>query len=159
MARQDDDEIVTIFLRPHPPNTSTSSKQFQSWPVIRLVVPIGVSHISSWLQEIQSKEWEERTKNKRTIRTWVNSRRLSCDTLHSLCICRLTVAWIFCEISTNHEECWLILTALLSLLLDSISCRLVSSVVRCRLPTALLPRPSLTPLGSFFQLFDSRSFA
>ena len=68
-----------------------------------LVVPIGVSHISLWPQEIQSREWEKRTKNKRTIWAWVNSsaRRLSCDTLHSICICRQTLAWISSEISTK----------------------------------------------------------
>ena len=51
-----------------------------------LVVTIRASHISSWLQEIQSREWEERTKNKEQTRAWFNSsaRRLSCDTLHYL---------------------------------------------------------------------------
>ena len=34
----------------------------------QLVVPIGASHISLRLQEIQSREWEK--KNKRTIRAW-----------------------------------------------------------------------------------------
>ena len=67
------------------------------------MAPIGVSYISSWLQEIQSREWEKRTKNKRTIWAWVNAsaRRLSFDTLHSLCICRLALAWISSEISTK----------------------------------------------------------
>ena len=56
-------------------------------------------------QEIQSREWEKRTKNKRTIWAWVNSsaRRLSCDTVHTLCICRLTLAWISSEISTKLQ--------------------------------------------------------
>ena len=41
----------------------------------------------------------------------------------------------------------------------SLSCRLVPSAVQCRLPTALLPRPSPTAvsLSSFFQLLDWRS--
>ena len=74
---------VTIPLR--SPEYVNFFEPFQPWPVIHLVVPIGVSHISSWLQEIQSREWEKRAKNKRTIWAWVNSsaRRLSCDTLHS----------------------------------------------------------------------------
>ena len=55
--------------------------------------------------------------------------------------CRQTLACISSENSTNHEECWLILTGLPSLLLDPISCRLVSSAVRCRLPTAPSPSP------------------
>ena len=73
----------------------------------QLVVPIGASHISSLLQEIQSREWEERTKNKRTIRTWVNSKckKRSYVTLHSLSICRLMLVWISSENSTTHEEC------------------------------------------------------
>ena len=49
-------------LGPHV--TSTSLNHFTSWPGDQLVVPIGASHISSWLQEIQSREWEK--KNKRT---------------------------------------------------------------------------------------------
>ena len=62
------------------------------------------SHISSWLQEIQSREWEERTKNKRTIWTWVNSKckKRSYVTLCiPLCICRLTLARISSEIFTK----------------------------------------------------------
>ena len=116
-----------------------------------LAVPIGVSHISSWLQEIQSREWEKRTKNKRTIGAWVSSKckKRSYVTLHSLCICRLSLACSFCEISTSHEECWLILTGLPSLILDPISCWLVSSAVRCRLPTATRRHPSPTLLSGF----------
>ena len=47
------------------------------------------------------------------MRAWVNSSasRLSCDILHSLCICRLSLTCISSEISTKIEECWLILTA------------------------------------------------
>ena len=36
------------------------------------------------------------------------------------------LAWISCENSTTHEECWFILTGLPSLLLHSPSCQLVS---------------------------------
>ena len=73
---------------------------------------------------------EKNKKNKRTIWAWLNlsARRLSCDTLHSLYICRLSLTCSFCEISTSHEECGLILTGLPSLLLEPISCRLVSSL-------------------------------
>ena len=67
-------------------------------------------------------------------------------TLHSLYICRLTLAWIFSEISTNYEECCLILTGLPSLLLDSISCRLVSSLsgvdLNCSTATQRLSSPT-----------------
>ena len=107
------------------------------------MVPIGVSHISSWLQEIKSREWEERTKNKRTIWAWVNSsaRRLSCDTLHSLCICRLSLAWISGEISTKLLGMPTHLDRSSLTALDSLTCRLVSSAVQCRLPTATLHLP------------------
>ena len=48
-------------------------------------------------------------------------------------IYRLTLAWISSENSTTHEECWLILTRLTSLLW--ISSHLTGlSAVRCRLP-------------------------
>ena len=57
-----------------------------------------------------------------------------------LCICRLTLTCILREISTKLEECWLILTGLPSLLLDSLSCRLVTSAVRCRLATRVTLR-------------------
>ena len=44
-----------------PPRYINFFKPFQSWPVNHLVFPIGVSYISSWLQELQSREWEKRT--------------------------------------------------------------------------------------------------
>ena len=117
------------------------------------MVPIGVSHISSWLQEIQSREWEERTKSKRTIWAWVKSKckKRSYVTLHSLCIYRLTLAWISSENSTTHEEFWLILTGLSSLLLGSLSCRVVTSAIRCRLATRVTLR-QLPSVSSFVQL-------
>ena len=68
-----------------------------------LVVPIGVSHISLRHKKYNQGSGRKRTKNKRTIWAWVNSsaRRLCCDTLHSLCICRLTLVCISSEISTK----------------------------------------------------------
>ena len=95
---------------------------------------------------------EKEQTNKRTIWTWVNSKcqKRSYVKLHSLCICRLTLAWISSENSTTHEECWLILTGLPSLRLDP-----VSSAVRCRLATRVTLR-QLTSLSPFFQ-FLSRS--
>ena len=134
-----------------PPEYIKFFKPFQSWPVNNLVVPIGVSHISSWLQEIQSREWEKRTKNKRTIWACINSRArwLSCDTLRSLCICRLTLAWISSEISTKllgiptHLD-WSSLTAAGLYFMPT-----GLSAVRCRLPTALLRLPSPTASSRF----------
>ena len=70
-----------------------------------------------------------------------------------MCICRLTLAWISSENSTTHEECCLILTCLGSLLLDPLSCRLVTSAVRCRLATRVT-LCQLTSLSSFVQLLS-----
>ena len=50
---------------PRPPEYINFFKPFYFLAGDQLVVPIGASHISSWLQEIQSKEWEKRT-NERT---------------------------------------------------------------------------------------------
>ena len=151
---------MTIPTR--PPLHQLLRNNFTSWSVILLVIPIGVSHISSWLQGKQSREWEKRTKNKRAIWAWVNSsaRRLSCDTLHSLCICRLTLAWISSEISTKllgmpTRLDWSSLTAAGLYLMPT-----GLSAVRCRLPTALLHLPSPTAFSaSLFQLLDSHSLA
>ena len=112
----------------------------------------GITHFFMATRNTIKGVGEKGTTNKRTIWAWVNSsaRRLSCDTLHSFCICRLTLAWISSEISTKLLG---MLTNLdwssLVLLLDSISCRLVSSAVRCRLPTALLRLPLLTAFCRF----------
>ena len=52
---------------------------------------------------IQPRKWGK--KNKRTIWAWVNSKskKGGSVTLHSLCIYRLTLACIFCEISTKQK--------------------------------------------------------
>ena len=109
----------------------------------------GIAHFFQ-ATEIQSRELEEGTKNKRGLGlTQVQEEEL-CNTLHSLYICRLTLAWISSEISSNYEECCLILTGLLpSLLLDSISCRLVSSLSGVDCPTATLCLSSPTAFSEF----------
>ena len=146
---------VTIPLRPPPLH-----QLFRTISILasdHLVVPIGVSHISSRLQEIRSREWEK--KNKRTNKqyAWINSKCKKRGYV-TLCIpCRLTVACISSKNSTKLEECCLILTGLPSLLLDPISsdwsfCCPVST------PSATFHRPSL-PLGSFVQLSDGRSLS
>ena len=62
-----------------------------------------ISLVQFWPQEIQSREWEK--KNKRTIWAWVNSsaRRLSWDTLHSLCFCRLSLMRSFFFLRNFHK--------------------------------------------------------
>ena len=71
----------------------------------QLVVPIGASHISLRLQEIQSREWEEREQtNKRPICLGLIQSARQGVMQHSafpVCICRLTPMWISSETSTN----------------------------------------------------------
>ena len=118
-----------------------------------LVVPIGASHISSWLQEIQSREWEKKNKEQTSNKAWVKCKKIK---LWHCIPCRLKLACISSKISTKLKECWLILTGLPSLLLDPISCRLVSSAVRCWVLTAPLRRPSPTASSGFLHPTPSR---
>ena len=116
------------------------------------MVPTGISHISSRLQKYnQGSGWKEQRTNERYGLVQLKCKRVK---LWHCIPYRLTLAGISSENSTNHEECWLILTGLPSLLLDPISCRLVSSVsgVDCQLPLSVACR-QLPPLGSFVQLY------
>ena len=69
-------------------------------------------------------------------------------TLHSLCICRLTLACILRKISTKLLGMPTHLWLSSSLLLNSSPHRLLSSAVRCQLPLCVSLR-QLTSLGSF----------
>ena len=62
-----------------------------------------ITHFFYGHKKYNPRSGRKRTKDKRTKWTWVNSsaRRLSCDTLHSFCISRLTLACISSEISTK----------------------------------------------------------
>ena len=115
----------------------------------------------------------KRTKNKRTIWTRVNSKckKGGFVTLHSLCICILTLACICAKLLQATRNASSSLTVFLtadrcrlrnanssclssSLSLDSISCRLVSSAVRCWLPLCVSLRQ--LPLWLLFcQLLSS----
>ena len=68
---QSEDKFILVFVRIPPRPTTEYVNFFKPFYFLagdHLVVPIGASHISSWLQEIQSREWEEREQtNKRTI--------------------------------------------------------------------------------------------
>ena len=110
----------------------------------------------------------KKTKSKRTIWAWVNSKckKGSFVTLHSLCLCRLSPAYIcakFLQATRNADSS---LTAFLtadryrlktanssclssSLPLDSISRRQVSSVVRCRLPLNVTLRQLTSGFSGF----------
>ena len=113
------------------------------------MVPIGASHISLRLQEIQSREWEKKNKRTNEQYAWVNSsaRRELSNTAFPACICRLTQAWILAKILLHYQECQPILIGLLSLVLDplmptglsAVPCRLVTRVtLRQLLPWAPL---------------------
>ena len=94
----------------------------------------GITHFFQATRNTTKGVGEKKTKNKRTI--WLGSTQVQegqVVTVHSLCICRLTLACTLREISTSHEECWLILTGLPSPLLDSISC---DWFLRCPVSTA-----------------------
>ena len=75
-----------------------------SWPVIHIVVSAGVFHISLWPQEYNRGCGRKRTNDKRTIWAWVKSKckKGKFVTLHSLCICRLTLACILRETSPSY---------------------------------------------------------
>ena len=139
---------VTIPLR--PPVLIDFFETILSWPVIHLVVPIGVSHISLWPQEIHRGSGRKRTKNKRTIWAWVNSKckKGSSVTSHSQCICWLTLTCIYREISTKprgmltHLD-WSSLTAPGPYLMPT-------GLFCCPLSTAPLRHPSTTAFCRFF---------
>ena len=99
---------------------------------------------------------------------WVNSseRRLSCDTLHSLCICRLTLACISSEISTKllgmptHPDWpsltasgpYLMSTGLFCCPVSAANCHSASPFANCFLwvpsSNSWLPFPCLLPVAS-----------
>ena len=144
-------------------------KPFQVLAGDHLVFPTGVSHISLRHKKYNQGSGRKRTKNKRTIGAWVSSKckKRSYVTLHSLCICRLTLAWISSEISTkllgmpSHLD-WSSLTAAeLSLIPTGLFCCPVltahcpsaSPVANCLLSGFLLPSlwlafPRLLPVAS-----------
>ena len=124
----------------HPPNTSTSSKPFHFLAGDQLVVPIGTSHISSWLQEIQSMEWEEREQTNNMLGLIQAQEEALCNIAFPMCICRLTLARISCEISTKLQAMPTHLDRSSLTSLDPISCRLVTSAVLCRLATRVILR-------------------
>ena len=68
-------QLVLCDNTPSCPRTYQFLKiHFKSWPVIHLVVPIEVSHISLWPQEIQPREWEKKNKEQTNNMAWVNSK-------------------------------------------------------------------------------------
>ena len=103
------------------------------------MVPIGGTHISLPLHQIQSREQEKKEQtNKHLGLTQVQK-----ESHITLCKCRLTLAGVTSETSTKQLECRLILTRSSFTGLDPISCRLVSPL-RCPVSTASIRPPSPT---------------
>ena len=112
-----------------------------SWPVIHLVVPNGVSHISLWPQEIQPREWEKKNKEQTNNKGFGQLKEQEgefCNNILFQCICRLLLACISSEISTRLLECQHILTGLPSLLPSADRCRLWTANSSC-LSSSLAP--------------------
>ena len=60
-------QIISVTLPPRPTRYINFFEPFQfSTAGDQLVVPIGASHISLPLQEIQSREWKEREQTNKT---------------------------------------------------------------------------------------------
>ena len=114
-----------MIISPRPP-IHQLLKTILSWPVIHLVVPTGVSHISLRHKKYNRGSGRKRTKNKRTIWAWVNSSARRVVPWHYIPCESVDKRWhaSFAKFPQSHEESWLTLTELLSPLLDSISCRL-----------------------------------
>ena len=87
-----------------PPVLTNFFETILSWPVNHLVVSAGAFHISLWPQKYNRGNGRKRTKNKRTIWAWVNSKckKGSFVTLYSLCICRQSLTCSFRETSTSY---------------------------------------------------------
>ena len=155
------------------PYLSTSLNQYCSWPVIHPVGSPGVFHISLRPQKYNWESGRKRINEHFGLRSAPSARKgkSMCDTLHSLCICRLSVACILCETSTkgtNNADIfsrWLTRplcssSGLSSRLFDlcwlchSLGCQLkadrsrLPSVVNCFSPSSFVGWP-LSSLASF----------
>ena len=124
----------------------------------QLVVPIGASHISLPLQEIQSREWEK----KEQTNNMLGLTQVQKGSYVTLCICRLTLAWISCENSTTLLECQPILIGLhsqvwtLSHANSSLCCPVSTGHSRHSSPTAFLELLCPTLWPAFPSYFRSR---
>ena len=137
-----------MTLLPRPPRYINFFEPFHFLAGDQLVVPIGASHISLPLQEIQSKEREK----KEQTNNMLGLTQVQKGNYVTLCICRLTLAWVNSENSTTLLECRLILTRLPSLLwtsshptdLSPIRYRLLTRVTLRQLPLRAPLSNSLT---------------
>ena len=121
-----------MTLPPRPPSYINFFEPFHFTAGDQLVVPIGASHISLPLQEIQSREWEKKKTNKRTIRLGLT--QVQKESYVTLCMCRLTLVWILAKLLQsywNADSSWLVFPHcsglhLMPTGLSAVPCRLVS---------------------------------
>ena len=141
---------------PRPPRYINFFEPFHFTAGDQLVVPIGTSHISLPLQEIQSREWEEREQTNNMLGVNSKCKTRSYVTLNiPVSIYRLMLAWISSENSSTLLECRLILTRLphCGWTLSHADWSLC-----CPVSTGHSRHPSPTPSSSsFVQLSDRRS--
>ena len=103
-------------------------------------------HISLPLHQIQSREREEKEQNEQMLGVDSSAEEEVCNTL---CMCRLTLAWVTSETSTKKLECRLTLTRSSFTGLDTISSDWSHrSGVWYRLPLSVVPRQLLLELFS-----------
>ena len=143
-------ERTAVTIPPRPPRYINFFKPFHFTAGDQLVVPIGASHISLPLQEIQSREWEK----KEQTNNMLGLTQVQKGSYVTLCMCRLTLSWVSSDNSTTLLEWRLILTHLPSLLWTSSHPTGLSAPVS----TGHSRHPSPTASSSsFFQLSDWRS--
>ena len=92
-----------------PTRFTSSSNHVRFTAGDQLVVPRGVTHISCHYKNTMEGTGENKTNEQTRTMLGVNSRAEGklCNTL---CMCRLTLAWVTSETSTKQLECRLILT-------------------------------------------------
>ena len=90
---------TSVTLPPRPPRYINFFKPFLFFTAgDQLVVPIGASHISLPLQEIQSRE---REKNEQT-NNMLGLTQMQKGSYVTLCICRLTLVWILAKLLQSY---------------------------------------------------------
>ena len=123
-----------------PSNTSTSSNPSLFTAGDQLVVPIGALHIFLRLQEIQSREWEKKVQTNNML----GLTQVQKGSYVTLCMCRLTLAWISSETSTKllgmptypDRSSSLLLGSLMPIRLSAVPCRLVTRLTLRQLPSS-----------------------
>ena len=132
-------KCMTFPFGHHVISTSSNHSPFFT-ACDQLVVPIGATHISLPLHQIQSREQEKKKRtNEQTLEVNSSAEGELCNIVHE----QTNASVESSETSTKLLECRLILTRSSFTGLDPLSCRLVSQL-RCPVSTASVRRPSPT---------------